>query len=137
MNSDLEQAMNPHDFRPVLRILYAGPECWSVRWGEPERSRWSAWKADADARLAPVLLARFPVWRADQRTPRPVTIRATPHGVVRSISEPSVRDFIRVFRSVYPSTVLTGHRLHRFADLERPDRVAPEALDRAARVAGL
>jgi hypothetical protein len=44
-------------------------------------------------------------------------MRAQVYGVIRSVPEATVRDFIRVFLLAFPAAVLTGHRLERFADL--------------------
>lgn len=116
------------DLRARLKILYAGPECWSVRWDEPDtddRAQWLAYRDHAHAVLVPLLRKHFPAWQATRRTPRPVTIRATAYGVIRSIPEATVRDFIRVFLLAFHGAVLTGHRLKRFADLAPIAEAAP------------
>lgn len=106
--------------RARLKILYAGPECWSVRWDEPDtddRAQWLAYRDHAHAVLVPLLREHLPVWQATCRTPRAVVMRASAYGVIRSIPESTVRDFTRVFLLAFPAAVLTGHRLKRFADL--------------------
>lgn len=116
------------DLRARLKILYAGPECWSVRWDEPDtddRAQWRTYRDHAGAVLVPLLHKNFPTWQETRRTPRPVTMRATAYGVIRSIPEAAVHDFIRVFLLAFPAAVLTGHRLERF------DYLAPTEDDAA------
>jgi hypothetical protein len=52
------------DLRARLKILYAGPECWSVRWDEPlapaDPRQWTDYLNHAEAVLIPLLRQHSP-----------------------------------------------------------------------------
>jgi hypothetical protein len=109
------------ELRVRLRILSRSPT-WCLFWEEPhapaDPRQWRDYLNHFEAVAVPLLRTHFPTWRA-ARTVRPVTIRAKPYGgVLRGLSDDTLRDAVRVFRIAFPGAVVASvHGPQRFADL--------------------